>query len=257
MNTVTKAGVAGALALAGVAAHAQIASPSGSSSDAILFGEVLNAAGSIVVASYAGDTGVSINTLLGGSYTGTVLGSDSNLAKLFAADGNGDELVWAVQGAQNTQTTPTTFVTTTTSVNGLKNTKNGILANWAAGITADVSTINSNITTAGGTSSVEGATPATAGVWDITVTGTSSWYGDLTTQQSLGTTASLYSEVTNGTTASTKGIATLLGTVSLSASGLAITENSSPTPTPLPPAVWLLGSGLLGLAGVARRRVKA
>jgi hypothetical protein len=26
---------------------------------------------------------------------------------------------------------------------------------------------------------------------------------------------------------------------------------------PLPPAVWLLGSGLLGLAGVARRKAKA
>jgi hypothetical protein len=31
----------------------------------------------------------------------------------------------------------------------------------------------------------------------------------------------------------------------------------SPPPVPLPPAVWLLGSGLLGLVGTARRRRKA
>lgn len=32
--------------------------------------------------------------------------------------------------------------------------------------------------------------------------------------------------------------------------------SSTPPPVPLPPAVWLLGSGLLGLVGTARRRLK-
>jgi hypothetical protein len=49
-----------------------------------------------------------------------------------------------------------------------------------------------------------------------------------------------------------------LGTASLTGTGanldLSFTSNGSPPPVPLPAAFWLLGSGLLGLAGVARRR---
>ena len=101
MNTVLKVSAAGALALAGAAAHASIAAPSSGSSDAILFANVLNAAGTQVVASYAGDTGVSINSILGGA-TGTYLGSDPNLAKLFAADVGGDSLSFALLGGQYT-----------------------------------------------------------------------------------------------------------------------------------------------------------
>jgi hypothetical protein len=51
---------------------------------------------------------------------------------------------------------------------------------------------------------------------------------------------------------------TLEGTASLSANGLTLTGagGSGPPPVPLPAAVWLLGSGLLGLTGVARRKLK-
>ena len=42
-----------------------------------------------------------------------------------------------------------------------------------------------------------------------------------------------------------------LGSVSLTTAGLSFTPN---TTVPLPAAVWLLGSGLLGLFGVSRRR---
>jgi hypothetical protein len=50
--------------------------------------------------------------------------------------------------------------------------------------------------------------------------------------------------------------------VSLTSAGLNITALGSgggggPPPVPLPAAVWLLGSGLLGLTGVARRKLKA
>jgi hypothetical protein len=41
----------------------------------------------------------------------------------------------------------------------------------------------------------------------------------------------------------------------LSAAGLTLTGSGSAVP--LPAAVWLFGSGLLGLAGVARRKAKA
>jgi hypothetical protein len=50
-------------------------------------------------------------------------------------------------------------------------------------------------------------------------------------------------------------------TASFSQAGLTLTSlgtiTSTPTPpVPLPAAVWLLGSGLLGLTGVARRKLK-
>ena len=101
MNTTIKLSVAGALAFGAVAAHASIALPSSGASDAILFAEVVNATGS-AVASYAGDTGVSVSTLIAGLSSSTVvLGSDANLAKLFAANGAGDTIEWAWIGSHN------------------------------------------------------------------------------------------------------------------------------------------------------------
>jgi len=48
----------------------------------------------------------------------------------------------------------------------------------------------------------------------------------------------------------------ILGTATVDASGnLSIAGNGAAVP--LPAAVWLLGSGLLGLFGVARRRAAA
>jgi hypothetical protein len=63
--------------------------------------------------------------------------------------------------------------------------------------------------------------------------------------------------VTGGGAIASKTTNVLELTASLSASGLTLTGSSAPPPVPLPPAVWLLGSGLLGLAGVARRKAKA
>src|ERR1039458_5553582 len=101
MNTTMKLGVAGALALGAIAAHASIAQPSSGAGDAILFANVVNAAGTAVVASYAGATGVSINTLAAGlSGSNSVLVGDANLAKLFAADAAGDTIQFSVQGGQ-------------------------------------------------------------------------------------------------------------------------------------------------------------
>jgi hypothetical protein len=49
----------------------------------------------------------------------------------------------------------------------------------------------------------------------------------------------------------------ILGSATLGADGtLTITGNST-APVPLPAAVWLFGSGLMGLVGVSRRRKAA
>jgi hypothetical protein len=268
MNTTIKLSVAGALAFGAVAAHASIAVPSSGGSDAILFAEVVNSSGS-AVASYAGDTGISINALIAGlSGSQTVLGSDANLAKLFAADASGDTIEWAVEGGQYTGAASTLnfgvkgnaqFLTTVAgnSTTVLAGDNTGNLTKWAL-LSADVATINTN---SGGASSVEGPVPANAGVWDVAVPSTTSshWYNNGPSfVNEVGGTANLYYVTGNGTSSVTKVAFSSIGTASLSASGLTLSGigGSTPPPVPLPPAVWLLGSGLLGLAGVARRKSK-
>ena len=107
------------------------------------------------VASYAGDTGISISTILGGlSGSTTVLGSDANLAALFAADVAGDSIEFAVLGGQYTGSPSTVnfqhagvaqFLTTTlnNSTVSLSAATTGSLTHMA-GLNTDVGTINSN-----------------------------------------------------------------------------------------------------------------
>jgi hypothetical protein len=271
MNTTIKLSVATALAFGAVAAHASIAVPSGGSSDAILFAEVLNSSGT-VVASYAGDTGVSLSTLAAGlSGTQVVLGGTANLNALFAADVSGDTLEWAIQGGQYSGASSTVnfgtkgnaqFITTTAgnATTQLAGDNTGNFAKWAQ-LSVDVAAINGNIN--GPATSIEGTSAAGAGVWDVVSANagsivTENWYknGPSSTANLLGGTENLYYVTGNGTASTAKVSFTNVGTASLSASGLTLTGTSSPPPVPLPPAVWLLGSGLLGLAGVARRKSK-
>jgi len=267
-----KVGAASALTLAGMAAHASISQPSTGSSDAILFAAVVNTTAGTTVASYAGDTGISISTLAAGGYSQTgVLGNDTNLANLYTAETQhpGDVVEFAVLGAQYTgQKTAINFETpgvaqflTTTNNNGtisLMNDTTNSLVHFA-GLNSDISTINSNSNSA---NSIEGPNPLTAGVWDPNNTlGTAYWDGGATSNANpTGGTQTLF-YVTSGVggSPSTKVAYSAEENVSLTSAGLNITALGSggPPPVPLPAAVWLLGSGLLGLTGVARRKLKA
>jgi hypothetical protein len=276
MNTGLKAGAVGALTLAGMAAHASIALPSSGSSDAVLFAEVLNSAGTAAVASYAGDTGVSINTLAAGGYSGTVLGSDQNLQKLLAADtaGSGDTLYFAVLGGQYTgQPAPSNFelggnngFLTTTPLDGTTNLKNDNTTTLQkfAQINTIIGTVNSN---SGGASSIEGGVPANAGVWDVAggLSNQAYWNNANTATANIagGTQALFYVTSVANPSPATRVAYSEVETVFLSTTaggGLTFAAlgggTTSPPPVPLPAAVWLLGSGLLGFAGVARRKSK-
>jgi hypothetical protein len=263
MNTILKIGVAGALALGYASAHASITQPSTGSSDLILFAEVLNSSGA-EVASYAANTGISI---VSGSATPlvsqTVLAGDANLAALFAADNvaAGDTIVWSVQGGafvggaitSNFGKKGVAQFATTASNNALSIDTVGNLTKWAGTFGNDIVTLNGNF---GSGSSVEGANPATAGIWDQTSTAinVTNWYGNgPTTAQTLGSTDTLFGVTGNGGPTS-KVVTTSLGTVDLTAGGLVIAGNTPVSAVPLPAAVWLLGSGLLGLAGIGRRK---
>ncbi|HUN74187.1 MAG TPA: hypothetical protein VMU40_06695 [Steroidobacteraceae bacterium] len=77
-------------------------------------------------------------------------------------------------------------------------------------------------------------------------------YGQGVVQGSVGATSeSLYGMTGNGTK-NNQPLAYLLGTFTFNGSTLAFTGES--TTVPIPAAGWLLGSGLLGLLGISRRR---
>ncbi len=263
MKNLIPVSVAGALALGAVGAHASIALPSTGTSDAVLFAEVISnyqQSGSTVVASYAGDTGMTVGSLIGLSGTKTVLSGDSNLQKLFNADGAGDTVVFGILGAQASGTGYTTpgvaQLLTTTTLNTAPSARNTVLSGYLTVYTSGITSLNSNLLTA---NSVEGSNPTTSGIWDMqTTTGMAYWGGGLSTGLPSTTASTNLYYVTAGTGGSFGSLSsTLEETATLSASGLVLTGSGSPPPVPLPAAVWLFGSGLLGLAGVARRKAKA
>ncbi len=266
MNTTIKLGIASALALGATAANAQqIATPNTGSSTVVLFAEVLNSSDA-EVASYAANTGISVASAFAGT-TATYTGSTA-LASLFAADAPGDTLVWAVEGSAYTgtasqQATAGQGKIVTTSVNPaqIPTTTYAALNSINAGLSNIISSVNANLTAPGANTNgteIESAAAASGGVWDASNAGTLTALGGISTPiQYAGTaqTVNLYSLTGPGSKVAPLA-ATTNGTVTFSAAGLVFANGSPPPPVPLPPAVWLLGSGLLGLAGVARRKAK-
>lgn len=289
MNKILKLSVAGALALGYATAHAQIALPSTGSSDLVLFAEIINSSGS-VVASYAGDTGVSINSVLPtaslaasgatvptGGFTnislGTInVGPNANMTAFLAQDATGDSVEWAIEGGQYTNTTTfgtvgsAKFVTTAPAGEStIASHEVGTFVKWD-NLNGTLTTVNSNIAAAGGTNSVQGSAAATAGVWDSTASGATvaNWYSNGpvtfpgTVANELGSSQTLYGVTGDGSNSTIGKLQVYsLGSLELTANGtLENTPGSTtpPPPVPVPAALWLFGSGLLGLAGVGRRK---
>ncbi len=273
MNTIAKLGVAGALSLSYVSAHAAFVSPTSTSpGDVLLFAEVLNSSGA-VIGSYAGDTGVAVSS--GVTSASISASSDANLQSLLTLGaGAGNTIEWAVMGGGGVDPNGSTayglpgksaFVTTLSVAGSL--TANGItgvnLPKWSfmgglPSTTGTVPKINTNLANLGQTSatSIFGTVAATAGIWDTTVlqNGVQNWYsnGTATAVTGLGSSALYF---VTGAGVSSPVVVSTLGTASLSATGFSFTSGQAAVP--LPAAIWLLGSGLLGLAGVGRRKAIA
>lgn len=264
MNNLVKLGIAGGLALGSLAAQAGITvGTSSTPGNAVLFADIFN--GTTLVKAYAGDTGFSLTALAGGA-TGSF--EDANLTSFLAADAPGDTVDWLVVGAGNTNTSPLGVVSTggtlATALNTIRTQNGSTLSGWNVELTQATSLLNGLITA---------STTPTANSWLGTNNGTLAGnsfapFGTTTDVSNLGGntgqvataglgSVTLYSVSAANPSGGSPGSVTPVLDVSLStANGLTFSAIST-APVPVPAAVWLLGSGLLGLAGVSRRKSTA
>ena len=260
------------LALAGTtllaaSAYADVATPASGNGGLILF--VRDTTNNTV---YARGLGVNVLDVLPQStvaanqpYTAPVttgyqlptLGPDANLAAFLGGTHASDSFTWAIEAGKNgTGIAPGSFTyITSTGVNLDAGTTvtNAALATVYPNLTATLNYVNGQIG-----SGVMGDTASTAagkdGGWGI-LTGSDNWYGagPDTSGVAIGSTQNFYALTTAGTTKSSPAEVFILNKLTLAKDGT-LSAAAGTAPVPLPAAVWLLGSGLLGLFGVGRRR---
>jgi len=264
MNTLVKIGVASALTLGYVTAHAAAVIPSSSNpGDGFLFVDVVS--GGSVISAFAADTTVTVNNTTGVTGTlangQTLYGASTNLQTILALGQQaGNTLQWSVIGGGGTtdQSGALQFVTTDQNSSlGTLTGRSGVnLGHWLPGFVNTATLVNTN---SGPNPDVLATSAGGAGGWDPTIlaANASNWYSNGPTNLVTGenTSAKLYS-VLGVSEISTNLVKTaVLGNVTLSASGLVF--STAAAPVPLPAAIWLLGSGLLGMFGIGRRKTVA
>jgi hypothetical protein len=223
------------------------------------FGQTLNSNDYIVYIDdtttgtfYAEDTGVSLSSVVGstgaavGQLTAAELNAGSNLSAFLAQGGT---FLWTVAAAGTSTNTAGDQIVVALSSGAPSFTKYGTVDgginnadNFAQVIQTDL--INSPVHV----SATDGWTNAT-----VSATGWKDGFG--------GSTAVVSSAGLNGSltlyalTSGSPSTATNTGeTITLTSTGFSVTGGVT---TPLPAAAWLLGSALLGLVGVGRRRQAA
>jgi len=254
MNNLIKVGVAASLAMGSIAAHASIAIPttSGNPGDAVLFADVFN--GTTLVKTYAGDTGLTVASLESGTIPSTTF-LDANLSTFLASATAGTTVDWLLVGAGgNTGAQPIGVTTSGSGLVGIRPQTGNTLNGWSGTLVTILNNVNGLIG-GSGTSWVGNNDTILSGngfapfgtTTDISNLGGNS--GQVATA-GLGT-VKLYAASAADQSGGTTATVTPVMQATLSASGLSF---SSIAAVPVPAAVWLLGSGLLGLAGVSRRK---
>jgi hypothetical protein len=274
MNSLVKVAIAGVLSLGASGAFAaSLGAPWGNSSDLVLVVE-----NATTHAAYALDTGVSLDSLLptGSLVSGATLNtslaginkaiSASPALQSFLASNPAAGDLWTLEGGQfagggtssasnNNTRAPGAAKAVFTSANGTATNSNVTtkvltnLVNFENGINNDVTLSNGGLFPLS-TSTETGAASVSAGIADNRY----NFWTSLDFSSLGGTATQLFGFSGNGNTGKLQSY--ILGSATLDTSGnLTITANSvTPPPVPLPAAVWLFGSGLLGLFGVSRRR---
>lgn len=191
------------------------------------------------------------------SFTSTL--NDANWTAFTAAAGS-NPLQYAVVGgasvASPSAATPNNFVTTTGSFVPTAPTK-GNVATWKQLDTFVSVPLNGTDTNnAINSTFFVNATDVNNVLPTWSSAGMQTWKGaGPLNLQDVGSNSFFYDVIAgNGFGAST---IALIGSFNLSGNTLTYTSGTGGPAVPLPAAVWLLGSGLMGLAGVGRRRQKA
>ena len=274
MKTVIKSVLVASALVAG-AANAAIVAPSNGASDLILFVTANN--GTANDNFYVFDTGVSLDTAFAKSnvasgdgvdttkfdtFTGSTINTGPNLAS-FISSHSSETLTWALMAADpvfsgigNVPFTignfrflfsSSTYAPTTTS--GINNTNLKTAVTGAQSTKAFFNSINAATYTNDASTSVGfGDATGTSGLNAPIAFALNKAVGAAVgTGQSLFVTAS-----STATTAATSAVYLNSRTFTLNSNGtLTVTGGST---VPVPGALWLLGSGLLGLVGISRRR---
>jgi hypothetical protein len=279
MNTKIRFAIAAAVLAAGAAAapaFADSALPSTGNGDAVLY--VRNVT---TDATYVRGLGQSMDSLLttsqiaaSGSQTAVVQESngvttvlhDPGLAAFLGSNPDPNNFQWAVLGGDSVKASTTgvknsgeeRYITTTQStINVPPNISNSQLNTVFNNLNSTQTTGNAAINT--------GVEDTSSGVGQAiyspnALPDPTQWYGaGLNNVSNLGQTANLYMLATNGGASGTGGLSTTKAFVfqfvnlTLTTAGDLIGVAS----VPIPAAIWLLGSGLLGLAGIRRRTVAA
>jgi hypothetical protein len=280
MKNLVRFAVAGALLAGFATAQAQTPSlPSSGSSDLWLF-----VSDSSAGTSFAEDTGLSLSNILPGSALAanstlatnvagnfSVGASSALTAYINSANSAGQTLNWAVLGGQDPDSTKNgkiepqgaALLLGSAPISSGANIEQMTIGNLGTALAAfnnDVTYLNGTYATGG---SVYTWTNGTAGgnVWGaggVSANGGSvNFYnqGNGASQAgiALGGSTGLYGFTGNGGTGQLESY--VLGdNLTLSSTGALSIASASTPPVPLPAAVWLFGSGLLGLLGVGRRR---
>jgi hypothetical protein len=262
MNLIVKTAVAGALSLGATAAFA-IGTPANNSSDLILVVENLT-----TLATYAYDTGISLDSVLptgslvsGANLNNTLAGVNlspiipTGLAAFLAANpASGDG--WELEGGQYNGAGLSSTNSNSKAAGAAKYAYTSLIgANQGSFVLANLESFENGINqdiVSGGLMSLTGTNTSAASISAAAIQKYGNVVGD-SLEALGGNVDTLYAFTGNGTTGALQSY--IQGTATLGTDGtLTITGNNAPPPVPLPAAVWLFGSGLMGLVGVSRRR---
>jgi hypothetical protein len=269
MNLIVKSAVAGALAVGTSSAFA-IGLPQSNNSDLILYVDALTTTGASAGV-YALDTGITIDSAL--PSTGLVSGASNSTVfsiapKTITASGTlsafltanaANTIQWTLMGGQYNGPSSTSAGSSNVTVPGaaravftsqlltnayptVGQSPTGALAGFLNGLNADLNS--------GGLSQLKTATETGTATETLSAPSKYGLQGgsDLS---STGTSPIKLFGLTGNGIAGGQSQFYLLGSATFNGGTLTISGNA---PVPLPAAVWLFGSGLMGLVGVSRRR---
>jgi len=197
-----------------------------------------------------------IATLLHDAALATFLGASPTLANFQWAVLGGDSIFTSSTGVHNSG--ELRYLTTTQStLTGTPGVTNIGLKSVFGNLEAVTQTPANGAINSGVVGDKKSGVGAAGQIWSPNLSpNPQNWFGNgLNNVSTLGQTANLYMLATNGLASGTGGQNLTQAEVYQFAN---LTLNSSGdligTAVPLPAAVWLFGSGLLGLAGIGRRR---